>query len=446
LKEGWYGLRNRQESELDISDQDRDKIEGEFFASDDWSSLDKNKLGRHHLKKALIKMRNQHIKRCMPGVLSEIQGKLEICLGEIEKLGEPRTTNQAQYTLVNRVATRYSMMAESALNGHYEDLSDDKLFARKQIRDVLAAFQHDMDKSGLQVLFRTGAADAALVDASLDHSEWRTKFKTTQTYSWISTAIESYRAKEEVGEVNPEVKTHLWKQQTVKWKKISSLALEKAERTIESVNATLFEKACPDSGLRLRLKAWLQEEFQRASSDAKNELDQLLMNEREAHLLTLNPMKAERKKSYYDARVKAITERYAIIKPETAKNHDAQGVWLNPLSTFDIISALISADAELFGILNTHDSLAAYYDVALYRFIDNFALQVVERHLLGPRGPLRLFNSDYVTAKLYGEGNAKELDALANEEPVIAQKRMEFEAEKMSLEESKRRVQNFKVL
>jgi hypothetical protein len=144
--------------------------------------------------------------------------------------------------------------------------------------------------------------------------------------------------------------------------------------------------------------------------------------------------------------VDAITERYRITKPETANPSAAGGMSLNPVPSSVIINSLISADAELFGILNTHDSLAAYYDIALYRFIDNFALQVVERHLLGPRGPLRLFNSEYVTEKLYGEEKAKELSALASEDSVIAQKRLEFEAEKMSLEESKRRVQNFKVL
>jgi len=391
-------------------------------------------------------MRNQHVKRCMPGVLSEIQGRLENCIDEIEKLGEPRTSNQAQYTLVNRIATRYSMMAEGALNGHYEDLSDDKLFARKQIRDVLTTFQHDMVKSGNRFHFRTGAADAELIDTSLDPSGWGTKFKTAPTYAWISSAIDSYRAKEEVGEVNPEVKDHLWKQQTVKWNKISSLALQNAERTIESVNATLFEKACPDSGLRLRLKTWLQDEFERASSDAKDELERLLVNEREAHLLTLDPRKAQQKQFYHNTRVDAITERYRITMPETANPSAADGMSLNPVSSSVIINSLISADAELFGILNTHDSLAAYYDIALYRFIDNFALQVVERHLLGPRGPLRLFNSEYVTEKLYGEEKAKDLSALASEDSVIAQKRLEFEAEKMSLEESKRRVQNFKVL
>jgi hypothetical protein len=65
---------------------------------------------------------------------------------------------------------------------------------------------------------------------------------------------------------------------------------------------------------------------------------------------------------------------------------------------------------------------------------------------LGPRGPLRLFNPQYVTEKLYGDKNAEKLSKLANEDPATAQARAKFEAQRTSLEEGKIRVQNFKVL
>jgi hypothetical protein len=392
-------------------------------------------------------MRNRHVKNNIPGILSEIQDKLDVCITEIQALGEPRTTNQAQFTLINRIATRYSMMAESALKGHYEDLSDDKLFARKLIRDDMLLFQHDMVKNGIEVPFRSGASDAELIEASEQPSDWIKKFKSTQTYSWVSAAIDSFRAKEEIGEVNPEVKDHLWKEQTKNWEKISAVALEKAERTIESVNATIFEKACPDCGLRRRLQAWLHEEFERASHDAREELDRLIKNEREAHLLTLDPRKGEKKQWYSNDRVQAITAKYRIQEPKTTLPQAAEPpLKVNLLPADVIIRSMIAGEAELLGIFNTHDSLAAYYEIALYRFIDNFALQVVERHLLGPRGPFRIFNSDYVSKKLYGPENNKELNALASEDPLTAQKRAELEAKRLSLEESKRRVQNFKTL
>jgi len=65
---------------------------------------------------------------------------------------------------------------------------------------------------------------------------------------------------------------------------------------------------------------------------------------------------------------------------------------------------------------------------------------------LGPRGPLRLFNSQYVAEKLYGAKNETELSNLADENPATAQRRAKYESQKSSLEEGKIRVQNFKVI
>ena len=116
------------------------------------------------------------------------------------------------------------------------------------------------------------------------------------------------------------------------------------------------------------------------------------------------------------------------------------------ISAHFLVNSLIYQNPELVGVLNTHDSLAAYYDVALYRFIDNFALQVVERHLLGPEGPLRLFDSQYVTKRLYGEENRAVLEELAAEEPAVAARREKLGLERRSLEESRKRVQGIRML
>jgi hypothetical protein len=443
LKEGWFGLRNRNANETDISDDERDKLEAELFVGDEWRSLDKEMLGRHQLKKALIKMRNRHVKRNIPELMSEIQTKLDTCVFRINQLGKPRSTNQAQFSSVNGIATKYTEMSQGALNGYYKYLKNEAMFARKRIKDDLEAFQTAMTKYGLKEPFSTGFSDANII-SNADENQWPEKFKEITIYKWISATIRSYRGKEDPGEINPIVKSELWKQQTVSWKQIAEEALTKIERTVESVNRALLEDVCPDADLRLKLQTLLQKDL-KAFDDAKEELQRLLENEQEADLFTLHPVRQEKQQAYHDSRVQAITEKFKIKYPQTAvPSGPSEPSRINPVSADLIINSIIYKNPELSGILSTHDSLAAYYDIALYRFIDNFALQVVERHLLGPRGPLRLFNSDYVSQKLYGKENEERLNELAGENPVIAQERMELDAKRESLEESKKRVQNFK--
>jgi hypothetical protein len=391
-------------------------------------------------------MRNRHVKQSISGILGAIQVKLDECNQKIDRLGEPRTDNQAQFTLVNRVAARYSAMAEGALNGHYEILSDEKLFARKLIRDDLEAFQKAMATRGLKVPFSTSVMDAELlIDAGED--QYAEKFMLSPIYKWISSAIRDYRGKEDIGEVNPEVKGQLWKKQTASWQGIASQALDNVEKTIDSVNAVLFQEACPDGRLRPRLQIWLQDEFRKTSAQARVELQHLIDNELHAHLFTLHPNKKAKQNEYHSKRVAILTARLqktilAWNGPQALSGETD----VKPITSEMIVSSVIYKTPLLAGVFNTHDSLAAYYDVALYRFIDNFALQVVERHLLGPSGPLRLFNPQYVAEKLYGPKNAKALSNLADEDPETAQERAKLEAQRASLEDGKIRVQNFKVL
>jgi hypothetical protein len=43
-----------------------------------------------------------------------------------------------------------------------------------------------------------------------------------------------------------------------------------------------------------------------------------------------------------------------------------------------------------------HDTLKAYYKVALKRFTDNVVLQITERLLLGPNGPVKTFSPEMI--------------------------------------------------
>ncbi|KAF3402392.1 Interferon-induced GTP-binding protein Mx1 [Talaromyces pinophilus] len=47
-------------------------------------------------------------------------------------------------------------------------------------------------------------------------------------------------------------------------------------------------------------------------------------------------------------------------------------------------------------VYDIHDIVKSYYKVAMKRFLDNVIIQVIERHVLGPNTPLRLFSSDFV--------------------------------------------------
>jgi len=76
----------------------------------------------------------------------------------------------------------------------------------------------------------------------------------------------------------------------------------------------------------------------------------------------------------------------------------------------------------------------SYYLVALNRFIDNIGHQVVERHLLGPTSPLRIFQPEYVVRTLQEDDELLRKIAGENENKVA--ERAALNVEKFSLEKA----------
>ncbi|KAM0150612.1 hypothetical protein ACHAQE_008858 [Botrytis cinerea] len=375
-------------------------------------------------------MRNRHVKQSIPSLLSEIKAKLALCNDDISKLGPPCDTNFQQFTLINGIATKYSKMAENSLNGNYRGLDKSDMFARKLIRDGLDKFCTTLQAEGPVKPSVTCTAVAMLIPAD-DGMTWSEKLMKDPAYGWIPQVTESFRGTKFPGDLNPLVVDFLWRRQTTGWRAIAEQALVKAESIDD---------------LRVKLRDWVHADFQKASVDAAKEPERLIADEIEGHLFTLHPHFTALRTYRQQNRINEVT---SILAKKKAWMKQEQGGALIPnlsISSDKIVGTELYHDKELVVVLNTHDSLEAYYELARYRFTDNVATQVIERHLLGPDGPSRLFSLQYVSEKLYGEQNEDALENLVGEHPNKAQKRLGLDSERRSLEESMKRLQAFKIL
>jgi hypothetical protein len=76
----------------------------------------------------------------------------------------------------------------------------------------------------------------------------------------------------------------------------------------------------------------------------------------------------------------------------------------------------------------------AYWRIVLPRFIDNVIIQVVERHLLGRKGPLRLFNRHWINHL-----SDDELKDLVGEDEVTVNKRKAIKEKLEGLDDALKR-------
>jgi hypothetical protein len=90
LKLGYYVLRNRGKLQESSSSEERDTAESEFFAQEPWSSLGRDHVGVHALKKRLQELLVDITRRELPNVRRQISARLDNCRKDLKAMGADR--------------------------------------------------------------------------------------------------------------------------------------------------------------------------------------------------------------------------------------------------------------------------------------------------------------------------------------------------------------------
>jgi hypothetical protein len=201
-------------------------------------------------------------------------------------------------------------------------------------------------------------------------------------------------------------------QQTESWEAKTNHYIQRVQDAIKACNDDLFTFACKDDGLRLKIREKLEAREMQAFADAKAELHNILRDR--DYIDSWNPQLeifiAECQRPRIERQVKL---QLAQEKKREASEANA------PEPSLDQVSARHLFYVNNKKVYEVHDWLLAYWKVAYPRFVDNVIIQVVERHLLGPKGPLKLFDRNWID--MLEDGELEELVG-ENEETRAARK------------------------
>lgn len=153
-----------------------------------------------------------------------------------------------------------------------------------------------------------------------------------------------------------------------------------------------------DNEVRRKIQARLEAHMVGARERAYIELQALLKDEQEGILQTAN--------HYFADTLSQIRDERAISRLRSMGLYDGQHATVN-LQSMLKRGHISNEDQATYDI---HDILKAYHKVALKRYTGNIIIQVVERHILGETGPVRLFTPVFV-----GELSNGELSYIAKE-------------------------------
>ncbi|ORY19613.1 P-loop containing nucleoside triphosphate hydrolase protein [Clohesyomyces aquaticus] len=394
LTHGWFTVKNRSTQEIvdGVTIDERHKREKHFFATiTPWTELKRERTGIYALKAFLGGLLYSHICNEFPEVVKDIEQLSSSTLEELELLGPSRQTNADQRRFLMRLANAYQQDVINALSGNYapELDGDDPLKLRMHIRKLSDEFGIVMAQLGHAKMFQT-------VEGGIDQEFYRSHGESEDILEWIRRLYQESRGAELPGTVNPRVPENTLRQQSGPWKNIATVHIDTVSEVVRKFNDAVFISRISDDELRRKLTAKLSRGHKATHNNANQQLFTILNDERGGILQTVN--------HYFADTLSAIREKRVLARLKAAGFENGSRV--------DLASMVkgIHLSNEDQAVNDIYDTLKAYYKVALKRFTDNVVLQITERLMLGPGGPVKILSPEMI-----GDLQDSELADLAGE-------------------------------
>lgn len=474
LRHGWFAVRNlsTHDKNRDLKVGERRDLEEAHFNRSPWSQLPRDRVGTPALKIRLAQILFEHIQKEFPLLLKEIRVKVIATRKQVDEYGESRTTTSEQRQFLTRIANLHQSMNTQTSRGIYQAglkakdprklrmhirsenekfnskiLSDGHTFNFKKAEEIEAGqdvnwtLDQDNDQEEEEEEFGTEPSeqeeysDSEYEDSELDkvsNSQVDDEDEDLDIYDWIHDSYEMSRGTELPGTVNPAVLETLFRQQATQWKPIAQKYLTRIDKAVLRYLQKSSRDLITDDSTRRLVDERIDGAISKTRETADAQLDQLVKDEMDGFLITMN--------NYFTENLDKNRRARQLIKlkkqGESLKSHKADGgdeaSYLNDL----IREVHLSNDRS--AVHDIHDTLEAYYKVAVKRFIDNVVIQVTERYYLGETGPLKFFSPAYI-----GGLKDEELSRLAGESEMTTKARNGLVTLLSKLEEALRLAENY---
>ncbi|KAF3106852.1 hypothetical protein TWF569_002421 [Orbilia oligospora] len=438
LHHGWFAVRNRSTKEIQdgVTIQQRHIKEKEFFRKAPWSRLGRDRTGIENLKPFLGHLLYEHVRDEFPKLVDEINRLVIETEDSLAQLGIARTTPTEQRIYLTKIANEYERSVTDCLDAKFREQIDSKspLKIRTRIQNMNSDFAKRMQIEGHTREFKDEDEEPkpeepdeitppeipftrhereehqvyGYKNKEVDGENFRSKLDPEDIYDWIKVTYRDSRGPELPGLVNYNVVIQMFREQSTNWKTVAGEHVRRVVDIVAKFNAEVFNRVVSDDTVRKKLQTSLSKATGAAITQAYRELDQLIEDERSGILQTVNVSFGQNQKTMRQKR--ALCE----LKKQRGENG---------MVNLNIVAQMFNLSNEDTTVRDVHDILKSYYDISLRRFTDNVVLQVVERHLLGKNGPVRLLKSEYVSGL-----EDLELRNIACEDYQAAAKRRELQA------------------
>ncbi|KAJ9648378.1 hypothetical protein H2201_000502 [Coniosporium apollinis] len=389
LELGWHVLKNRSFDMRDASLEERDETERIFFTRGIWASLPPRNVGAAKLVARLQTLLMQKIGSELPAIIGEIQSAINVCEEHRKKLGEPRTSLNAQRRYLMETSQEFHSLAKEAIKASYEsdffeELPSDEGYTKRLraiVQNLNEDFAEEMHEKGHRYRI---IADEEWEERSSRPSGWL--FQQSESVGKLITRsnfikkiaqyVKKNQGRELPGTFNPLLIGPVFQKQSAPWQNLASKHVKRVgdavKQFLELALQKLMDRTSYDALCREVIEPVMEEKLRTTT----RKLDEVLWPHQKVHPITHDRRFAQITR---DIRTKSQLRRaFAQFRPEQFAGLDDAGI------SRLIDGMVITADGSLdrYACSEILDIMEAYYKIAINRFIDDVATVVIERCLL----------------------------------------------------------------
>ncbi|KAB8205023.1 P-loop containing nucleoside triphosphate hydrolase protein [Aspergillus parasiticus] len=400
---GWHVLKNMDTEKGNYNLSVRGQEEAEFFSRGIWEDLPRSHVGIDTLRQRLSKLLLGQIAAELPSLIDEIQSKMDLCVKGLENLGEPRATLKEQRSYLLHISQCFQTLVRSGLDGSYNSSFFESAHSEDGYHKRMRAVIQNLNEDFAQHINENGHYRDIVKGGQQGTSQSSAEqlFVSREEYlQHIERLLRRTRGRELPGTFNPMIVNDLFKEQSQPWQRIARAHVRKVwEATKTFIHAVVAEVS--DMATLETLKDVVEPALSDLLQSMEARLTELLEPHQAGHTITYNhsfteDLQKARRAIMEDRFSHVLTDFFGVPQITTSTNtyynnnsnnqpqynyNNNRNRDFNLRKLLDSLLESTETDMIRYAAREALDCTLAYYKVALKRFIDGVATDVVETTL-----------------------------------------------------------------